>query len=280
MMGIIEEETKILEYLLDECMFVCAGLDYDDLQFSIRVVHKASCMGGIFSIYRGDYTGDEKNIIGVSVADVQRWTKVYGENVTQDMLCYGIAQEMYFLKEIENCCIADESTKRMAGHGVYYLKGELDNIDNMHNASAMCGIFRQLELHKQLIIPSYTIATDADAYALCILGMELEYYQKLLDNIVQSTVKEMVLVPSEYNTLLKKVRNGDVGRKNRVASRFMQMQRKKMCHALRSKLLYGQNALRILVISHICQWSHCSLLSRSCCIKGGYIQVIIILCCV
>ena len=66
-MGIIEEETKILEYLLDECMFVCAGLDYDDLQFSIRVVHKASCMGGIFSIYRGDYTGDEKNIIGVSV---------------------------------------------------------------------------------------------------------------------------------------------------------------------------------------------------------------------
>ena len=71
-MGIIEEETKILEYLLDECMFVCAGLDYDDLQFSIRVVHNASCMGGIFSIYRGDYTGDEKNIIGVSVADRKR----------------------------------------------------------------------------------------------------------------------------------------------------------------------------------------------------------------
>ena len=95
------EETKLLEYLLDECMFVRAGLDYDDLQFSIRVVRKASAMGGIFSIHRADCTGDERAIIGISVTDVQRWTKEYGEIATQEMLCYGIGQEMYFLKDME-----------------------------------------------------------------------------------------------------------------------------------------------------------------------------------
>lgn len=212
------EEIKLLEYLLDECMFVQAGLDYDDLQFSIRVVRKASAMGGIFSIHRADCTGDERAIIGVSVADVQRWTKEYGEIATQEMLCYGIGQEMYFLKDMERRCLVEESDEGLAGHGVCYLQGEKEHIDGMHSTR-----FFHRSSPNQIITPSYSIAEDADAYALCILGMSPEHYQKLFDNIVRSTVREMVLIPAEYDTLLKMVRDSYTGRKERVAARLSQI---------------------------------------------------------
>ena len=198
------EETKLLEYLLDECMFVQAGLDYDDLQFSIRVVRKASAMGGIFSIHRADCTGDERAIIGVSVADVQRWTK-----------CYGIGQEMYFLKDMEGRYMVGENEADLTGHGVCYLRGEIDHVNEMRSFHGSCADW--------VITPSYSIAEDADAYALGILGMSPEHYQKLFDNIVRSTVREMVLVPSEYDTLLKMVMDGYTGRKERVAARLSQI---------------------------------------------------------
>ena len=209
------EETKLLEYLLDECMFVRAGLDYDDLQFSIRVVRKASAMGGIFSIHRADCTGDERAIIGISVTDVQRWTKEYGEIATQEMLCYGIGQEMYFLKDMERRCMAGENEADLTGHGVCYLRGEIDHVNEMRSFHGSCADW--------VITPSYSIAEDADAYALGILGMSPEHYQKLFDNIVRSTVREMVLVPAEYDTLLKMVRDGYTGRKEHVAARLSQI---------------------------------------------------------
>lgn len=230
-MGKTEEETKLLEYLLDECMYARAGLDYDDLQFSIRVVRKASAMGGIFSIHRADCTGDERAIIGVSVADVQRWTKVYGETVTQEMLCYGIGQEMYFLKDMEGRCLTGQNEADLTGHGVCYLKGEIDHIDKMRNT----GSFHRIPAD-WIITPSYSIAEDADAYALCILGMSPEHYQKLFDNIIRATVREMVLVPAEYDTLLKMVQDSYMGRKKRVAARLAQMQDKEDVPYLREQV--------------------------------------------
>ncbi len=140
--------------------------------------------------------------------------------------------------------MAGENEADLTGHGVCYLRGEIDHVNEMRSFHGSCADW--------VITPSYSIAEDADAYALGILGMSPEHYQKLFDNIVRSTVREMVLVPAEYDTLLKMVRDGYTGRKERVAARLSQI-REKMCQTSRNRYQYGRIALWIPVIWHICR---------------------------
>lgn len=92
------QQVKILEKTFQHSMVINAGLDYDDLQFGMRTSEhaSASCMGGVFSIHGADSEWGGKNTILFSIADIQGWTKEYGEPVTRDMLKFAICHEMYF----------------------------------------------------------------------------------------------------------------------------------------------------------------------------------------
>ncbi|MDE6492523.1 MAG: hypothetical protein K2L37_05195, partial [Lactobacillus sp.] len=223
------EETKILEKTFQLSMIIQAGIDYDGLQFGMRVSEHAfaSSMGGVFSIHGANSEADERNNILFSIADVQGWTKEYGETVTRDMLKFAICHEMYFLKDMEQEYISN-GNDRIFGHGMCYLKGEMERFNKRNSVEE--------DVYEQIIIAPYDRAPYADAYAICILGISMEYYYELLDNIIRYTVRTSDVVTSEYDASFKKVQEGYKERMNKVASCLAQTQESEDMPFLRNQL--------------------------------------------
>lgn len=219
------EQVKILEKTFEHSMVIDAGNDYDGLQFGMRVSEHASAssMGGVFSIHGADSESGGINSILFSIADVQGWTKEYGETVTRDMLKFAICHEMYFLKDVEKTDIPIGNDRIYVGHGMCYLKGEIER-----SAKG--------DVYEPIIIAPYDHAAYADAYAICIMEISMEYYYELLDNIIRYTIRQSDVVSSEYDVSLKDVQENYRKRKKEAALCLAQTQKSEDMPFLRNQL--------------------------------------------
>ena len=232
------EQVKILEKTFQHSMVINAGLDYDDLQFGMRTSEhaSASCMGGVFSIHGADSEWGGKNTILFSLADIQGWTKEYGETVTRDMLKFAICHEMYFLKDMEKADIPISNGRIYVGHGMCYLKGEIEHANEKYQ---FCNSKRRLakgDVYEPVIIAPYINAAYADAYAIYIMQISMEYYYELLDNIIRYTIQKSDVVTSEYDASLRDVQENYRKRKKEAALCLAQIHKSEDMPFLRNQL--------------------------------------------
>ena len=161
-MGIITEQTKLAREFIDDFLPCRAGLDYDNLQFDLGVLPHALRIGGIITLYvRED---DDECDIKVRVGCGAPEIRAWTDAYGED-----IATDMV----------------------AYSIAHEMGRLKQINLGDLKGGT---IELTEKM-------EAKADAYAIYTLKLNNEYYEELLDNVVEATMKARGETKTLWETL-------------------------------------------------------------------------------
>lgn len=163
-MGVLTEQTKLARELIEDFIPCRAGLDYDNLQFDLGALPHALRIGGIVTLYAREDGDDDESDIKVRVGCGAPEIRAWTEAYGED-----IATDMV----------------------AYSIAHEMGRLKQLKPEDLKGGTIKLTE----------KMEAKADAYAIHTLKLSNEYYEELLDNVVEATMKARNETKTLWETL-------------------------------------------------------------------------------